>query len=77
MEAGMPSGGITMKKSLLLLIALILFVTPLFAQGSQEAQGPITLQFWTHEDPNRTRIEDRYIHVTFNRFYTINSFKSE
>lgn len=57
----MPSGGITMKKSLLLLIALILFVTPLFAQGSQEAQGPITLQFWTHEDPNRTRIEDRYI----------------
>jgi multiple sugar transport system substrate-binding protein len=34
----------------------------LFAAGGTEQQsGPITLTFWTHEDPNRTRIEERYI----------------
>ena len=33
----------------------------LFAAGAKEETGPITLQFWTHEDPNRTLLEDRYI----------------
>jgi multiple sugar transport system substrate-binding protein len=33
----------------------------LFATGGQDQSGPITLTFWTHEDPNRTRIEERYI----------------
>ncbi|HCS36177.1 MAG TPA: ABC transporter substrate-binding protein [Sphaerochaeta sp.] len=50
-----------MKKSVLICIALMLLVAPLFAQGAQEEQGPIVLKYWTHEDPNRTRIEERYI----------------
>ena len=49
----------------MLSVLLILFLTsPLvFAGGGQEAAetGPIELVFWTHEDPNRTEIEDRYI----------------
>ncbi len=51
-----------MKKAIAiaLLIALLVPAT-VFAQGAQEQQGPITLEFWTHEDPNRTRIEERYI----------------
>lgn len=40
---------------------LCMLIVPLFAQGASEPAGPVTLQFWTHEDPNRTRIEDRYI----------------
>lgn len=54
-------GGSAMKKSIIVLVALILLVSPLFAQGAKEDTGPITLKFWTHEDPNRTRIEERYI----------------
>ncbi|PKL22338.1 MAG: ABC transporter substrate-binding protein [Spirochaetae bacterium HGW-Spirochaetae-4] len=50
-----------MKKSVLICVALMLLVAPLFAQGAQEEQGPIVLKYWTHEDPNRTRIEERYI----------------
>lgn len=46
----------------LLMLTLIVTLTPVFAGGSQEAEeGPITLTFWTHEDPNRTEIENRYI----------------
>lgn len=37
-------------------------VVPLFAEGQKEqANGPIELTIWTHEDPNRTRIEKQYI----------------
>lgn len=50
-----------MKKSIIVLMILALMVPALFAQGAQEEQGPITLKFWTHEDPNRTRIEEKYI----------------
>lgn len=50
-----------MKKTLIACIALMLLFAPLFAQGDKEEQGPIVLKFWTHEDPNRTRIENRYI----------------
>jgi len=52
-----------MKKLFLTLIALSLVVpAALFAgAGAQEETGPITLEVWTHEDPNRTRIEERYI----------------
>ncbi len=52
-----------MKKLVCALAVLVLFAAvPLFAGGGQEAEeGPITLTFWTHEDPNRTEIEDRYI----------------
>lgn len=50
-----------MKKTLIACIVLMLLFAPLFAQGVKEEQGPIVLKFWTHEDPNRTRIENRYI----------------
>ncbi len=50
-----------MKKGLLLALTLLLAASMLFAAGAKEETGPITLQFWTHEDPNRTALEDRYI----------------
>ncbi len=43
---------------LLLMILMILFVS---VSCKKADDGPITLTFWTHEDPNRTRIEERYI----------------
>jgi multiple sugar transport system substrate-binding protein len=49
-----------MKKFALILI-LILLAGSLFAEGQQEEEGPVTLAFWTHEDPNRTEIETRYM----------------
>ena len=50
-----------MKKTVLLCVALVLLTSLVFAQGAKEEEGPIVLQYWTHEDPNRTRIEERYI----------------
>ncbi|MDR1253081.1 MAG: extracellular solute-binding protein [Treponema sp.] len=52
-----------MKKSVFSFLMLPLLISSIFfiACGRQEAGGPITLTFWTHEDPNRTRIEERYI----------------
>lgn len=51
-----------MKKHIALLM-LSLFITTLgFASGQQaEESGPFVLNYWTHEDPNRTAIETRYI----------------
>ena len=50
-----------MKKLLLIVCAFSMLYSPLFATGEKEETGPITLKFWTHEDPNRTKIEERYI----------------
>lgn len=54
-----------MKKTLLLLLAvLILLPGQIFAGGQQESEdenSPITLEFWTHEDPNRDALENRYV----------------
>lgn len=51
-----------MKRFAAIVMMLALIVTPVFAGGAQEKEeGPITLTFWTHEDPNRTEIEERYI----------------
>ncbi len=52
-----------MKKILCALaIVALIAVSPVFAGGQQEKEdGPITITFWTHEDPNRTEIEERYI----------------
>jgi len=52
-----------MKRIIMLLIVLSLIIpASLFARGSSaQPSGPITLTFWTHEDPNRTRIEEKYI----------------
>jgi multiple sugar transport system substrate-binding protein len=33
----------------------------LSCKKSEKVDEPVTLSFWTHEDPNRTRIEDRYV----------------
>jgi multiple sugar transport system substrate-binding protein len=52
-----------MKKLIvcLLLLSCIIPAAVFGAGGSQQPSGPVTLTFWTHEDPNRTRIEERYI----------------
>jgi len=45
----------------LIMLSLILPLTLFAAARNQQTSGPITITFWTHEDPNRTRIEERYI----------------
>jgi len=54
-----------MKKGLIALLVLALLAPALFAQGTQEQavedNSPITIEFWTHEDVNRQKLEDRYI----------------
>ncbi|MBI9098151.1 MAG: ABC transporter substrate-binding protein, partial [Spirochaetaceae bacterium] len=49
-----------MKKILCIFLSVLALSAPLFATGTQEENGPVTLTFWTHEDPNRTIIEERY-----------------
>ncbi|WP_319756303.1 extracellular solute-binding protein [uncultured Sphaerochaeta sp.] len=55
-----------MKRSiaLALMIALLLPLS-LFAQGGKEAvvdeNAPVTIQYWTHEDPARTELENELI----------------
>ncbi|MFA6844756.1 MAG: extracellular solute-binding protein [Sphaerochaetaceae bacterium] len=50
-----------MKKSLSILFVLLMLVPfSLVAQGAKEDK-PITIEFWTHEDVNRQKLEDRYI----------------
>jgi multiple sugar transport system substrate-binding protein len=46
-----------------LLFLLLYSLAPCFARGAAEprAAGPVALTIWTHVDPNRTRIEERYI----------------
>lgn len=52
-----------MKKALVVLLSLIVLTSTVFAGGSSESTGdkPVTIEFWTHEDPNRQLLEDRYI----------------
>ena len=50
-----------MKKMVTVCILIALVATMAFAQGQKADDGPIVLKYWTHEDPNRTRIEERYI----------------
>ena len=53
-----------MKKSIILLMVVLMTVTfGLSANGQQESNetGPVTIEFWTHEDPNRDAIETRYV----------------
>lgn len=49
-----------MKKLFILLLLVSLLPMAIFAAGEKEAEQ-ITLEFWTHEDANRTRLEERYI----------------
>lgn len=53
-----------MKKALVVLLALSLLVSGVFANGAAESvdeNQPITLEFWTHEDASRQALEERYI----------------
>ncbi len=48
-----------MKKTTGILLILMILIVSVSCKKADD--GPITLTFWTHEDPNRTRIEERYI----------------
>ncbi|MCK4516932.1 MAG: ABC transporter substrate-binding protein, partial [Spirochaetaceae bacterium] len=49
-------------KRLLFLVLCIAVSGALWATGTTaKDDGPMTIKFWTHEDPNRTEIEERYI----------------
>ncbi len=50
-----------MKKTLIAFLSILILGLPLFATGTQEEEGPVTITYWTQEDPNRTAIEERYI----------------
>ncbi len=51
-----------MKKSnLLVLCALLLVPSFVFANGTKEVDEKVSIEFWTHEDPNRQIIEDQFI----------------
>ncbi len=50
--------------SMILILSVSLFTFSLFANGSKEEAKKgedIVIKYWTHEDPNRTRIEEKYI----------------
>ncbi len=52
------------KMCVLALIAVLLLPTLLFAQGAKETvdeNAPVTVQYWTHEDPARTSLETELI----------------
>ncbi len=53
-----------MKKIILLFVSVLLLPTIAFAYGNQDTEasdGSITLEYWTHEDPNRTPMEEKLI----------------
>ena len=50
-----------MKRIIPIMLFLVFLTLPLFAAGQPEEEGPISITFWTHEDPNRTVLEERYI----------------
>ena len=64
MVVGMPKKEVfSMKKTLVVLLAALMLMTSLFAEGSKETQAdkPIVIEFWTHEDANRQPLEQKYI----------------
>ncbi|WP_181015552.1 ABC transporter substrate-binding protein [Alkalispirochaeta sphaeroplastigenens] len=51
-----------MKRIVALALMTALVASALFAGGQKEdADGPVSLTYWTHEDPNRTPLEERLI----------------
>jgi multiple sugar transport system substrate-binding protein len=52
-----------MKKACLLAAVLLLCLGGglSFGTGQPEATGPVQLVYWTHEDPNRTPLEEKWI----------------
>jgi len=54
-----------MKKLLGFLLLVAILSGPIFANGSQETAAggekkPVTLTLWTHEDPNRQKMEEQF-----------------
>ena len=50
-----------MKKLTVLLMMCVVAGSALFAMGGKEDDNtPITLVMWTHEDPNRQKLEEGY-----------------
>ena len=50
-----------MKKIILTWIKCVILVSLTFANGTKEDDtGPITLVMWTHEDPNRQKLEEAW-----------------
>lgn len=49
-----------MKKIVVMMIAAVAFLAP-SAMFAAKAKKKVTIEFWTHEDANRQKIEDRYI----------------
>ncbi|HZK19333.1 MAG TPA: extracellular solute-binding protein [Treponemataceae bacterium] len=78
-----------MKKTVFfVLLACLTISNVLFAGGQKESDdpnAPITINYWTHEDPNRTKLEKRYIeefetahpNVTINRVVNSSSKMKE
>ena len=57
-----------MKKVFIVMLLVLAFVVPMFAQGGQEAKkaeidktAPVTIVFWTHEDAARQKLEDQWM----------------
>lgn len=50
-----------MKKAIVILLALMMLAPMAFANAQAEEAKPVTIEFWTHEDANRQRLEERYI----------------
>lgn len=57
-----------MKKVFIVMLLVLAFVAPMFAQGAQEAKkaeidktAPVTIVFWTHEDVNRQALENQWL----------------
>jgi len=46
---------------LLMTVLLLTGATLVLATPQQEAAGPVNLVYWTHEDPNRTQLEEKLI----------------
>jgi multiple sugar transport system substrate-binding protein len=53
--------GFMKKLTIIVLTALLLVPSFVFANGSKEKDEKVTIEFWTHEDVNRQVIEDEYI----------------
>lgn len=52
-----------MTKRIIAALVAIAALAPAFAEGKQEAAGPkkpVTLTLWTHEDPNRQKMEEGF-----------------
>lgn len=50
-----------MKKILLTILVIFMLVPSFVFAGGQSEDENITIEFWTHEDSNRQKLEDRYI----------------